>query len=96
MPSTPLDLTAEVGVSRRIDDVDVHALIIDRQVLGQDRDTPLPFQVVRIHDAFGDVLVGRKTACLMQQFIDKRSLAVVDVGNDGDVANWTGHVGVTL
>jgi hypothetical protein len=29
----------------------------------------------------------------MQQLIDERSLAVVDVGNDGDVSNGTGHEG---
>ena len=74
----------------------MHALIIDRQILGQNRDAPFLFQVVRVHDAFGDVLVGRESTCLMQQLIDERSLAVVDVGNDGDVSNGTGHIGVTL
>jgi hypothetical protein len=32
----------------------------------------------------------------MQQLIDERGLAVVDVGNDGDVTNGTRHMEVTL
>ena len=89
----PFHLAAEIGVPRGIDDVDMHTLVIDRQILGQDRDAPLLFQVVRIHDALDDVLVGREGACLLQQLIDKRGLAVVDVGDDGDVAYGTGHEG---
>jgi len=92
----PFHLAAEVRVSRRIDDVDVHALVIDRQILGQDRDAAFLFQVVRIHDPLYDVLVGREGACLLQQLIHKRGLAVVDVGDDGDVTNGTGHERVTL
>ena len=86
-----LDLAAEVGVSRRIDDVDVYALVIDGEILGENRDPPFLFQVVRIHDPFSDVLVRGEAAGLMQQLIDERGLAVVDVGNDGDVTYGTGH-----
>jgi hypothetical protein len=32
----------------------------------------------------------------MQQLIDERCLAVVDVGNDGDITDGTGHVGLSL
>ena len=88
-----LDLATEVGVARGIDDVDMHALVIDGQILGQDRDSAFFFQVVRVHDPFGNVLVGRESASLMQQLIDERGLAVVDVSDDGNVANGTGHVG---
>ena len=84
-------LATKVGVARRIDNVDVHTFIIDRQILGQDGDAPLLFQIVRIHDPFGDMLVSRKGARLLQQFVDQRGFAVVDVGNDGDVAYGTGH-----
>ena len=86
-----LDLATEVSVPRGVDDVDVHTLVIDRQVLGQDGDAPLLFEVVRIHHALGDVLVRGEGAGLLQELVDEGGLAVVDVGNDGDVTDGTGH-----
>ena len=49
--------------------------------------------VVRVHDALGDVLVRGEGAGLAQQLVDQRGLAVVDVGDDGDVAEGAGHRG---
>ncbi len=43
-------LAAEVGVSRRVDDIDGHLAVADRGVLGQDRDALLSLEVVGIHD----------------------------------------------
>jgi hypothetical protein len=37
------------------------------------------------------VLVGGEYAGLAQQLVDQRGLAVVDVGDDGDVANESFH-----
>ncbi|SBT08688.1 hypothetical protein ACCAA_600035 [Candidatus Accumulibacter aalborgensis] len=87
---------AEVGVPRRVDDVDMHAQIVYRQILGQDRDPALFLEVVRVHHPFGDVLVGRESAGLDQQLVDQGGLAVVDVGNDGDVTDGAGHRGSSL
>ena len=42
-----LDLAAEVGVARRVDDVDARALPDDRGRLGEDGDAALALQVVR-------------------------------------------------
>ena len=81
-----LHLAAEVGVARGVDDVDVHAVEIHRRVLGQDRDAALFFDVVRIHHPFGDALVRLEGTGLLQQLVDERRLAMVDVGDDGDVA----------
>jgi hypothetical protein len=78
-------------VPRRVDDVDAHAAIVDGAVLREDRDAALFLDRVRIHDAFAHLLVGRKGAGLLQQAVDQRRLAVVDVGDDGDVADWTLH-----
>ena len=50
-PQHALDLAAEVGVARRVDDVDLHALVVDGDVLGQDRDAALALQVVGVEDA---------------------------------------------
>ena len=86
-----LDLAAEVGVARGVDDVDVRAFVIDRAVLGQNGDAALLFQVVGVHDALGDLLVRGEGAGLAQQLVDQGGLAVVDVGDDGDIAECAGH-----
>ena len=82
----PLDLAAEVGVAGGVDDVDLHAAVADRGVLGEDRDALLALEVVRVHDPLGHVLVGAEDAGLPEHGVDQRGLAVVDVGDDGDVA----------
>ena len=86
-----LHFTAEVGVSRRVDDVDVRAFVFDRAVLRKNRDATFLFDVVRVHDALGDLLVFAERAGLAEQLVDERGLAVVDVGNDGDIAEGASH-----
>ena len=81
-----LDLAAEVGVAGRIDDVDADVLPHDRGRLGENSDAALAFEVVRIHHPLGDALVVAERARLLQEPVDERRLAVVDVGDDGDVA----------
>ncbi len=81
------DLAAEVGVARGVDDVDVRALPLDGAVLGQDGDAAFAFEVVAVHHALGDLLVLAEGAALAQQLVDQRGLAMVDVGDDGDVAD---------
>ena len=88
-----LDLAAEVGVAGGVDDVDrdravggVRALVRDRRVLGEDRDALLALEVVRVHGALFHVLVRAEGAGLAQHGVDERRLAVVDVGDDRDVA----------
>jgi hypothetical protein len=81
-----LDLAAEVGVAGRVDDVELHAAVADGRVLGQDRDALLALQVHRVHDPVGHVLVGAERPRLPQHRVDQGRLAVVDVGDDGDVA----------
>ncbi len=56
-------------------------------VLGQDRDAPLALQVVGVEDALAHQLAVAELAALAQQAIDQRGLAVVDVGDDGNVAD---------
>ena len=56
-----LDLAAEVGVAGRVDDVDLHALAVDRGVLGEDRDAALALEIHRVHDAGLDLLVRART-----------------------------------
>ena len=81
-----LDLAAEIGVAGRVDDIDAGVLPEDRGGLGQDGDAALALEVVGIQRALGDALVLAERARLLQQAVDQRGLAVVDVGDDGDVA----------
>ena len=69
---------------------------MDGRVLGEDGDAALPLQVVRVHDALGDSLVGAEDAALAEHGVDEGGLAVVDVGDDGDVADGAGHGGAVL
>ncbi len=80
-----LDLAAEVGVAGGVDDVDLDALVLDRDVLGQDGDAALALLVVGVEDAVLHLLVGAERVGGAQQLVAQRRLAVVDVGNDGDV-----------
>ena len=84
------DLAPEVGVAGGVDDVDPRALPFDRSRLGKDGDPAFAFDVVRIHRPLGDRLVLAEAARLLEQLIDQRRLAVVDVGDDGDVADVHG------
>jgi hypothetical protein len=69
----------------------VRALPLHGAVLRQDGDAALLFEVVAVHHAFGDLLVLAEGAALAQQLVDQRGLAMVDVGDDGDVADLAGH-----
>ena len=60
--------------------------VVDGGVLGQDRDAALALEVVVVHGALGDALVGAERAALAEHRVDEGGLAVVDVGDDGDVA----------
>ncbi len=86
-----LDFAAEVGVAGGVDDVDLDLLLglgiedADGRVLCQDGDTALALQVVGVHDAFGDLLIDAKDARLTEKPIDQGCLAVVNVGDNGDV-----------
>ena len=82
----PLDFAAEIRVAGRVDDIDEHVLVVDGGVLGQDRDAALALEVRVVHGALGHALVRAKDPALVQQGVDQRRLAVVDVRDDRDVA----------
>src|SRR6266567_528259 len=83
----PLHLAAKVGVARGVDDVDLVAAVVDRQVFGKDGDPPLLFQVVGVHDPLGDGLVFPEYPGMAQHGVHQGGLAMVDVGDYGDIAN---------
>ena len=45
-----LHLATKVGVARSVNNIDLISLIIDRHVLGKNRDTSFPFQIIVIHE----------------------------------------------
>ncbi len=86
-----LDLAAEIGVARGVDDIDAVVVPLDGGVLRQDGDTALLFLVVGVHDPLGALVLAVQGAGLLQQLVHQRGLAVVDVGDNGDVAKFLYH-----
>src|SRR5262249_52617507 len=86
-----LYFTAEIAVTRRIDDVDLGVVEEQRGVFRENGDAALAFQVVGVHHAFDDFLIGAENAALAQHGVDEGGLAVVDVRDDCDVANILTH-----
>ena len=71
----------------RIDDVDLDVVIGERGVLGENRDAALALEIVRVHHPLDDFLVGAEDAALAEHGVDERGLAMVDVSDDGDIAD---------
>jgi len=81
----PLDLTAEVGVSGGVHDVDAVVIPANGRVLGQNGNAAFTLLIVGIHDPLGAFAASVQGAGLGQQFIDQGGFAVVNVGDNGDV-----------
>ena len=85
-----LDLAAEIRMAGGVDDIDAHAVPLHRGAFGQDGDAALALQFVAVHDPIDDGLVVAEQPGLSQQHIDQGGLAVIDMGDDGDIANGQG------
>ena len=83
-----LDLAAEVGMSGGVDDVDGVVLVAEGAVLGGDGDAALALEVIGVHEALLDLLVVAEAAGELEESVDDGGLAVVDVRDDGDVADF--------
>jgi len=81
-----LNLAAEVGMAGRVDDVDLHAFIRNRDVLRQNGDAALALLIVRVEHTLFNVLIFAKHVRRPQQTVHERGLAVVNVSDDRDVA----------
>ena len=88
-----LDLAAEIGVAGRVDDVDPGVLPDQRRDLGEDSDAALALEVVRIHRPLRDLLVVAEGAGLAEQHVDQGRLPMIDMGDDGNVAERHGILG---
>ena len=52
-----------------------------------DGDSPLPLQGIGVHDQLADLLVGAEDLALFQQSVDQGGFAMVDVRDDGQIAD---------
>ena len=82
-----LDFPAKIGVAGGVDDVDLLAFVEDGGVFGEDGDAALALELVGIHDPLGDGFIGAESPGLAEKAVNQGGLAVVDVGDDGDIAN---------
>ena len=93
-----LHLTAKVGMSRSVHDIDVVAIFAvvpgDGCILGQDRDPPLPLEFVRVHHPHGRSRPIAQRSRLLQHLVHERGFAMVDMGNYGNISELFDHVSV--
>ena len=75
----------------RVYDVDLEVVIKHRGVLGENGDAALTFEIVGVHDAVDQFLIGAKYAALAQHGVNERGLSVIDVGDNCDIANLRGQ-----
>src|SRR5680860_307609 len=89
-----LNLTAEIGMARRVDDIDAGTVPEDGGDLGEDGDAPLAFEVVRIHRPLGHPLIFAEGAGLLQETVDQGGLPMVYMRDDGNIAEIHGGLNV--
>src|SRR5207237_265210 len=82
-----LNLTTEVGMSRSINNIDLNATIDDSSIFSENSNTPLTFLIVGIHDQFAHLLILAEDVALFEESIDQRGFAVIDVGNNSNIAD---------
>ena len=83
----PFDLSAEVAVSRGVDDIDLRIPVADADVLGEDGDAPFAFQIVVVEEALVHFLIFAEEFGLFDNLVNKRGLPVVDMCDDGNVSD---------
>lgn len=71
----------------RIDDVDLYTMKEDGCVLRENGDATLALQFVGVHDTFHNSFIRAKGSALLEHGIDERGLAMVNVGNNGNITN---------
>ncbi len=81
----------KVDVTGRVDEVQhigfaVIRLVVQAHGLGLDGDAALAFDIHRIENLFRHIALG-KAACRLDQPVSQRRFAVIDVGNDREVAD---------
>ena len=70
----------------RVDNIDAQIVVEYRRAFGEDGDAALTLQIVAVHCALGHLLIGAKRARLLEHGIHERGFAVIDVGDNSDIA----------
>jgi hypothetical protein len=73
---------------RCIDDIDAVVIPVDGCVLRKDSDTAFALQIIGIHDSIGHCCPWSESPGLLQHLIDQRGLAMVDMRDDRDIAEF--------
>ena len=81
-----LNLAAEVGVARRIHDIDTGVAPGNGRALGKNGDAALALQIATVHRALFNALVVSERARVAEKLIDQSGLAMIDVSDNCDVA----------
>ena len=87
-----LYFSTEVGVAWGIDDIDGVAFPKNGGVFCLNGNAFFLLQVHGVHGALGDGLVLAISASGLQKLVNESGFAVVNVSDDGNVSNGTGHV----
>jgi hypothetical protein len=74
-------------VAGGVDDVDLDAGPVQRAVLGRDGDALLPLELHGVHEALCEGLAFAEHAALLDHGVHQGGLSMVDVRDDGDVAD---------
>jgi hypothetical protein len=74
-----------------INDVDVIVIPVQGGILGEDGDAAFSLQSVGIHHPFDGRSPSAEAAGLLQQFVYQRGLAVIHMGDNGDITKFFNH-----
>ena len=83
----PFHLRAEIGVPRRINNIDFAIAIFDRCVFRVDRNAALFFLITGIHHKLTHGFMSSERAALFEERVNQCGFTVVNVSDDGDVSD---------
>ena len=75
-------------MARGVHNVDLYVAVLNGGVLGQDGDAPLPLQIVGVHHPVHHGLILAVDAGLLEHLVHQRGFSVVNVSNNGYVAQF--------
>ena len=91
-----LHLAAKIGMARGIQNINLHAIMHNSGIFGQNSNATLTLQIVGVHNALFHMLVSTEHAALLQHRINQGGLAMVNVGNNGYITNIVSNHGPIL
>ena len=82
-----LYLASEIGVSRRIYDIDFNSFPINTHVLGENGDATLSFKIVSVEHLIAEILSLTEEISSQHHLIDQGCLTMVYMRNDCDISD---------